>query len=106
MTEARATSWLIWITFTVAWMFVIGYTVLSARYGEPWWRSMMGWHVQSFVAVDAVIFSFLAAAHLWPALIPHSWFQWSYLSAIACMAVTIIWRIFIMVRLYRSESKA
>lgn len=105
MSEQLVISWLIWATFTVAWAFVLGYTVLTARAREPWWRSMMGWHVLAFVAVDAVIFTFLAAAHLWPALVPHPWFQWAYLGAIAGIAVVITWRIVIMVRLYAGKDR-
>jgi len=88
-------------TALVAWAFIILYHVLSRG---AWRHDPLGRHLMALAAVDAAIFTTLAAANLWPVLAGTGWFRWVQLVVVSGIAVTTAWRAVILWRLYHPRS--
>lgn len=80
-------------TFIIAVLFIIGY----ARWSHGrWHETVMGWHLMSIAASEAVVFGLLATAHVFPQLAMHQWFIWLYLSCVASIGLVTLWRLVIL----------
>lgn len=86
-----------YVSAFVPWGFVILYHRLSRG---AWRLERMGWHVMILTIVDALIFTMLASANIWPTLATYPWYQWSYVGTVAGIPAVTAWRGWITWRLY------
>lgn len=89
----------VFYTMSVAWTFVTMYHVFTVRRRRPWYRDPIGRHLMSFVVSDAIVFTFLASAFIWPVLATYNWYMWAYLIVgISGIPFNITWRVLIVWR--------
>jgi hypothetical protein len=89
-------------TFVVAVLFIAGYAWWSRG---KWHETVMGWHLMSIAASEALVFGFLASAHFFPGMARHEWFRWLYLSCVASIGLVTLWRLVILWIVYHPRGR-